>query len=61
MSAAQERPYFKTFKRLHIVFNRLNIPEFFLKPQQIICLDRLLHGKDVVAVLPMLPWDMGNH
>lgn len=40
------------FKRLHVVMNNANFPDFNLKPKQVFCLENLFLGKDVIAVLP---------
>lgn len=38
--------------RLGLALNRLNFPSFCLKPLQVKCLEYLLKGFDVIAVLP---------
>ena len=41
-----------TLKRLQVVMNSAEYPPFNLKAKQVSCLDNLLLGRDVIAVLP---------
>ena len=45
-------PLLYTLKRLQVVMNSAEYPPFNLKAKQVSCLDNLLVGREVIAVLP---------